>query len=214
MTLKGIFQVLRPREDVYFTLLEQSAANLVEAGRAIETLANATGDKMEEAARRIKDLEHQGDRITHAIFDKLNRTFLTPIDREDIHGLASALDNALDQLDAAVARMALYRLRQLSEPMKAAMRLFGQAALEVQVAVRGLRQMHKKSDFSAQFQRIHQLEEEGDKSFRQAIADLFHRGGDAIELIKAKDILEGLERALDRTHQIANVIEGIFIKHA
>lgn len=213
MSWKSFLHDLIPQESEYFDLLEKSAANLTAVGNQVAAMT-AGREPLEVAARQVKDLEHQGDQITRAIFDRLNRTFLTPLDREDIHELASALDDAVDQIDSVIHKQAMYQLRELSAPMKEAMRLFGAATLEVEKAVKMLRRLNKGAELSGLFRRLHELEEEGDQVFSGAIVELFKHQENPVELIKIKDVLEGLERAIDRTYQISNIIEGIAIKNA
>ncbi len=162
-------------------------------------------------ARRIKDIEHVGDGITHDIVRKLNQTFITPIDREDIHDLASAMDDILDLVEAVADRFVVFKVARPTEPAIKLANILYQSAVAVGAGVDRLGQPH--TDLSECCVRINSLENEADRIMRDAISRLFEEEKDPIAVIKWKEIYENFEEGTDRCEDVANVLERIALKH-
>ena len=203
-------QVFAPRDRVYFELFEEAGQNVFLAADLLDRLL-ATYPDDRALAREILDCEHQGDRITHDIIDRLNHTFVTPIDREDILALASALDDVVDYTEEVADYLGLYKIEA---PMDQAIKLAGvlkAAAYQVAQAIPRLRGFR---DISLQTVEINRLENEGDRITREAVASLFDGGIDPMVVIRWKDVFERLEAAIDSTERVANILEGIVIKNS
>ena len=202
---------LFPKEENFLPQFNQMCEVIVEAARAIDELAGNFTDA-EVKASRIKHLEHRGDQLTHQTFDLLNRTWITSIDREDIHKLISALDDVLDFIDACAQRLILYKVAGPTAELKATTELIVQSALAIQNAVALLADMkHSKAILDACVD-INRLENEADTLNRISIGKLFDTVKDPIEIIKWKEIYEIAEGTTDRCEDVANVLEEIVIK--
>jgi predicted phosphate transport protein (TIGR00153 family) len=205
-----VFRLL-PREEKFFDLFEQQASHIVSASRVLEELTLDYPDAKGKA-QRIKDLEHAGDTLTHEIVRRLNTTFITPIDREDIYALASRLDDVLDLIDAVADRLVLYKIKAPTEGCIAMAKIIVKTAEETDRAVRCLRTLspfyHKHAV------EVNRLENEADRLLRDQLAALFEGGTDAIEVIKWKELYETMESVTDRCEDVVNVIEGITLKMA
>ena len=204
---------LKPTEKVFIGLFEQAAGNVHEGAKDLAWLLEDFRE-VEERARRIKDIEHAGDKITHTTIEKLNKTFITPLDREDIHELICRLDDILDLIDESVSRMVLYKIGRPTEDAIALGRCVRDATKVILGAVPLLRDMKNGPEVLKQCILIHTLENEADRIEQHALAALFDNGHDAIDVIKWKDIYQDLESATDRCEDVANVLEGIVLKHA
>ena len=204
---------LIPKEDAFFDMFKKAAHNMIEGSRLLKNMMDQFGDPAAQA-KHIKDVEHIGDGITHDIATKLNQTFITPIDREDIHALISTMDDILDLIYGTANRMVYYKVPPPTADMKKVVQILVRAVEEVAKAVLRLRNMKKPEMILAQCIQINSLENEADEALRQAISNLFDREKDPIKLIKEKEILEMLESATDRCEDVANVIEGIVLKNA
>ncbi len=205
-----ISQVFAPRDRAYFELFEEAGRNVLRAAGLLEDLLSDFPDER-GLAQEIRDCEHEGDRITHEVLDRLNHTFVTPIDREDILALASALDDIADYVEEVADYLGLYKIEA---PMDQAIRLaqvLHQAARQIAEAMPQLRGFH---DISAHTVEIHRLENEGDRITREAIASLFDGGIDPMVVIRWKDLFERLEDAIDATEHVANILAGIVIKNS
>ena len=200
---------LMPKKSIFFTLFSQHAENALEAARALDTLVNdftVTEDKV----RNIHAIEHYGDKLTHQIIEELNGTFVTPLDREDIVGLASKLDDVTDVCWDVAEMISLYKVTSIRPAAIRQARTLVQAATEV---VASLENLEKLKGLEPHWIKIHTLENEGDAVFREAVADLFARTTDPVEIIKWKDIHGLIEVAIDRCEDVANIVEMIVVKH-
>jgi predicted phosphate transport protein (TIGR00153 family) len=203
-------QVFAPRDRVYFELFEEAGKNIFEAAELLDRLLSGYPES-KDLAREILECEHEGDRITHDIIQRLNQTFVTPIDREDILALASALDDIVDYIEEVADYLGLYRIEapmdqaiKLAQVLKAAARQIAQAMPRL----RGFR------DISSYTVEINRLENEGDRITREAVASLFDGGIDPMVVIRWKDLFEKLEAAIDAAERVANILEGIVIKNS
>jgi predicted phosphate transport protein (TIGR00153 family) len=203
-------QVFAPRDRVYFELFEEAGRNIVSASELLDRLLTDYPDS-KDLAREILDLEHEGDRIVHDIVHHLNQTFVTPIDREDILALASALDDIVDYTEEVADYLGLYRIEAPMEQAIRLARVLKAAAKQVEQAIGRLRGFRDISHYTVE---INRLENEGDRITREAMASLFDGGIDPMVVIRWKDLFERLEAAIDATERVANILEGIVIKNA
>jgi len=200
---------LLPQETKFFDLFEAQAAKVHEAARALEDLAR-NYDQVQEKARHIKGLESQADQITHDIIDKLNRTFITPFDREDIHALASALDDVLDNIEGVASRLSLFEILQVTPEVIQLTSIIEQACGAMVKAVHVMRDFTKINEYLIQ---INHLENEADTISRNATAALFRNAADFRALIQWKEIYGRLEATTDDCEDVANILEGIVVKN-
>ena len=199
-----------PRERHFYDLFEQQAATLVQSADLLEQ-ALADVANIPTRKREIKDLEHRGDELTHEIVRVLHQTFVTPFDREDIYALAAGLDDILDYIDQVADTVYLYGITSIPGPARELAGLLTQAVVQLEQAIGKLRSGKKGSEHGIE---VNRLEDVGDSTSRRAIAELFRGQHPPLEVIKLKDLYDALEDALDRCEDVANVLEGIAIKHA
>ena len=191
-------------------MFAEDAANVLGAARLFETMLRSY-DQPEARAAEIRDLEHRGDEISHEIGRKLESTFVTPFDREDIHALISALDDVVDFIEEAADTFILYRVEA---PTAVAIEQAVIIVKQCEQLVEALNNLRGFKGLEKYWIEVHRLENEGDQLARKAIADLFSGGGHPIELIKWKEIYGLLEQTIDKAEDVANIIERITIKHA
>ncbi len=204
---------LIPKEMVFFDLFEEAAKNAHQGALALADLLEDFRN-VAEKVKKIKDIEHAGDKITHTTIEKLNQTFITPLDREDIHRLISRIDDILDMIDTAVNRMYLYKVDKPTDDAKALAKVLVKATGIIITLLPKMRNLRLSSSLLQDCIEIHTQENEGDRIEQHALASLFENGHDPIYVIKWKDIYEELEAATDRCEDVANVIEGIVLKNA
>ncbi|MDP9265863.1 MAG: DUF47 family protein [Chloroflexota bacterium] len=197
-----------PRKSIFFELFTQHAENALEAARALEALLGNFTD-VERKVRDIHAIEHHGDKLTHEIIRNLNETFVTPLDREDIVGLASRLDDVTDLSYDVSETVLLYRVRAIRPAANRLAAVLSGAATELCQAIRLLEKLEGLEPY---WIKIHTFENEGDDIFREALGELFDDSLDPVEIIKWKDIYEKLELAIDRCEDVANIIEMLVVK--
>ncbi len=202
-------QIFAPREREFFDLFEEAGANIVRATELLEKMLEQWPDHG-ELGRDILVCEQEGDRITHDIIQRLNSTFVTPIDREDIYALASALDDIVDLAEEVSDFLVLYRIEAPMDQALELARILHQSARALAGAIPRLRTFEDIHHFTIE---VNRLENDGDRVVRQALASLFERGIDPMLVIRWKDIFERLEDAIDSTETTANILEGIVIKN-
>lgn len=205
----GILRKILPREHSFFEMFIQQAEN-VEAGAVAMVEMLERFEKAEAGAEKVEEFEHAGDAITHAILRRLNQTFVTPFDREDIHELASKIDDVIDLVDAAATRIVTYRVRELRPGVLDLARTVRLATAEIVAAVRLL---DKGNNILEHCIEINRLENVADKQCRDLIVTLFEHERDPIEIIKWKEIIETLEFATDKCEDVANVLETVTLKN-
>jgi uncharacterized protein len=198
------------RDREFFDLFEEAGGNIVRAVALLETMLEDYPEQS-HLARDILICEQEGDRITHDIYQRLNQTFVTPIDREDILALASALDDIVDYTEEVADYLGLYKIEAPMEQAQQLSRVLHQAARQVGGALARLRSFRDLAHYTVE---INRLENDGDRITREAIAALFDNGIDPMVVIRWKDIYERLEEAIDATEHVANIIEGIVIKNS
>jgi predicted phosphate transport protein (TIGR00153 family) len=201
---------LLPKETKFFDLFEEMSSNLILGATAITDLLRDFQDTA-GYVKKIKDIEHRGDEITHTILIKLNSTFITPFDREDIHTLASSLDDVLDFINAAADRIILYKINAAPA---AAYEIAQIIVKQSESLARAVRNLEKLKDVLPHCVEVNRLENEADRISREAIGKLFDTEKDPIALIKIKELLEVLETATDKAEDAANVLETVVLKSA
>ena len=203
--------VFATRDRIYFELFEEAGENVLQAADLLDRLLSNYPDK-KELAREILDLEHEGDRITHEIIDRLNHTFVTPIDREDILALTSALDDIVDYIEEVADYLGLYRIEAPMDQAISLAHVLSMACQEIGKAIPLLRGF--KTEISEHTVEVNRLENEGDRITREAVASLFDARIDPMVVIRWKDIFERLEAAIDSTEHVADILYGIVIKNS
>ena len=197
----------------FFDFFERHAAKTLEAAHLLHDLLSDPKNAEQDAAR-IKSIEHEGDQITHRTIETLHKTFLTPIDRSDIHLVISRLDDILDLIDSTAERVWLYRLRETEADAMSLANVLVKAVTEVQKAMVQLRNIKDRDGIIRICTEINRLENEGDQLIRKAVARLFHEGDNAIRVMKWKEIYDYLEDAVDRCEDVANILEGVALEYA
>lgn len=201
---------LIPKEEAFFDMFKKAAHNMIEGSRLLKNMMDRFSDPAAQA-KQIKDVEHIGDGITHDIATKLNQTFITPIDREDIHDLASALDDILDAVEAVADRFVIYKITQPTESAIRLADILYQASVAVGEAVDRVEMSHAQINECSV--KVNSLENEADRVSRDAISGLFEKETDPIAVIKWKEIYETFEAGTDRCEDVANILERIVLKH-
>ncbi len=216
MSLNSIFQYFVPKDKkIFFPLFEQAAGNVVTmATLLVEVVGSSDNTKRETLYQQIDKLENIGDEITHQIYLELGKNFITPFDREDIHSLATAIDDVADLIQGSANRMSLYQIVEMTEPIQKLSELILQGSYDLQKAVSELKDLKNVRNIAESCIRINSIENQADYVFDRAVADLFLYEKDPIRLIKYKEILAALETATDRCEDAANVMESIIVKNA
>ena len=202
---------LTPQENSFYDLFATSASFLVEGSRELTKMLGAGTEEREDIAARMREIEHNADEATHEIIRKVNSSFITPFDREDIHGLASALDDCMDLMDATVDLIVLYRIGALPAGVSDQVEVLSRMSELTADAMPRLRSMKDLSEFWIELNR---LENAGDKNHRRILAKLFSGEFKTIEVLKLKDIVEALEGAIDAFESVANIVEQIAVKES
>ena len=202
---------LIPKEVRFYDYFEQQSQHVLRAAALLRELVHNFSDARAKM-HAIKEVEHQGDAVTHEIVRKLNTTFITPIDREDIHALATRLDDVLDYIEASSERLVVYRIKEPTSACRAMSEVIVKTAEAMDRAIRCLR--HMDAGFHEHAVEVNRLENSADNLLRDSLAALFDEQADPIEVIKWKEIYETMEIVTDRCEDVANVIEGIILKMA
>jgi predicted phosphate transport protein (TIGR00153 family) len=216
MSLNSVFQYFVPKDKkVFFPLFEQAASNVVDmANILVEAVRTDDIDTRELLYSKIDKLENLGDEITHRIYLELSKNFITPFDREDITSLTGAIDDVADYIQGSANRMSLYKMDELTPAIQKLCDLILLGSIEVDKAVKELRDLKNVRNIADSCVRINSIENQADDVFDRAVADLFLYERDAIRLIKYKEILAALETATDMCEDVANVMETILVKNA
>jgi uncharacterized protein len=213
--LNSILGFFAPKDKKFFVLFDKSASNLVEISQQLKSLMTTPpGAGRQDLVRHIHDLENVGDTHTHDLMVELSSNFITPFDREDIHSLASAMDNVADYIDACAKRIELYNIDEITEPMKELADLLTKATAELKIGIMELKNMKNVVRVKEALIRVNSIENQSDMIYNYAIAELFKTEKDAIKLIKYREILEHLENAIDRCEDVGDVIESILVKNS
>lgn len=201
---------IRPVESAFYEQFTQQAQHLITGAGLLAEMFQAASDH-EDVARRMRDAEHAADETTHAIVRKVNSTFVTPFDREDIYALASGLDDVMDKMDEAVDMMLLYEVKALPPAVLEQVELIRRCAEVTAEAMPRLRSMKELSEYWIE---VNRLENAGDKNHRRILAHLFSGEYKALEVLKLKDVVETLEDAIDAFEKVANTVEQIAVKES
>ena len=201
-----------PREEVFFPLFEASAQNMVKAAQSLKELVDNWQD-VEQKVNEITELEHQGDTITHEIVAQLHRTFVTPFDREDIAQLAHIMDDVTDFIHAASDAMLLYKVTPPSQRARELADIIVQGATEIEKAMPQLRHRSELKQIIKRCVELNRLENAADRVYRSALAELFGDAKDTARVIQWREIYQHMESATDRCEDVANILEGVAIKH-
>jgi hypothetical protein len=202
---------LLPREEEFFDLFTEVATRNKEAAQLLRELFEAPPERRTPLVEAIKRLEHEADQVTHEVVNRLDRTFITPLDREDIYQLASDLDDVMDAMDGCARRAQIFRLGSSPPGVRQLVEVIQRMVSVLAEAVGRLKKGDDVMRFCVEAKR---LEEEGDAIYHEALGQMFEKERDAIEIIKWKEIYDNLERTLDQAEDVANVVESITIKHA
>ncbi|OGQ82546.1 MAG: hypothetical protein A3F90_16060 [Deltaproteobacteria bacterium RIFCSPLOWO2_12_FULL_60_19] len=202
-----------PRDEKFYDLFESGVQKVLEGAVQLEELITDFND-VALRAKRIKDTEHDGDVVTHNTIEMLHLTFITPLDREDIHDLITSLDDVLDYIEACAERVSLFKLAKTTDEAKLLVSILVKAVRQIEQAVFKLRRLKGADSIMNNCVEINRLENEGDYVVRTAVAKLFDSETNPLEVIKWKEVYETLENAIDRCEDVANVMEGIVLKNA
>lgn len=208
-----MFKALKPKEDIFFELFAANSKLSYESAiRLNEFMKDLTNG--EEKYKEIKELENAGDKQVHAIFEQLNKTFITPLDREDIHMIAKALDEVTDMIEQTASRFLMYNVEKATPEALEVSEMIIKCTKELTSLMEALKSSKGTKELKKWIIEINNLEEQGDAYFRKSVTKLFHNDTPAIVVIQWKDIYENLEAILDACEDVANVIEGVVMKHA
>ncbi|KAF0199094.1 MAG: hypothetical protein FD166_719 [Bacteroidetes bacterium] len=215
MKLDKIFQFLIPKDRKFFPLFTDASANLVNCSLEFQKLLNCTDEEQRnEHVRNVKKFEKIGDKITVTIYDELNSTFITPFDREDIQKLANRIDNVVDLVNTSAKRIQLYKLVEIPPVFYKMAELLIEASHEINAVVKGLNKIHDIAKYKEHCIRIGELENESDDLNFSYLSEIFDNETNAISLIKKRDVLNSLEKAMDRCEDVADVLNTILVKYA
>ena len=214
MIIDRLVRFLVPRQDRFFTLLEELSGKMTASAAVFQELTEASDhEQFEKISGRLKPMETEADFVCHRVYLELDNTFVTPIDREDLAALAKALDNVVDGMEHSAAFAALYRFPALTAPMKQLVTITVKAAREIGVAVNNLRKFNDPESIREPTVAVHTLENEADGVYRGAIEDLFINGMEAKELVRQKDMLFSLEAGVDVCEDAMDVIRSVVVKN-
>ena len=200
----------RPVDSTFYDLFSESAQHLVVGADLLAEMLAADGDR-EDIARRMRDAEHDADETTHSIIRRVNSTFVTPFDREDIYNLASSLDDVMDMMDEVVDLVLLYEVKELPTELSTQVEVIQRCAEITSEAMPKLQAMKALDEYWIE---INRLENVGDKNYRRTLAKLFSGDYKALEVLKLKDIVESLEGAIDAFEKAANIVEQIAVQES
>ena len=203
-----------PKDFNFFDLFEKQASYAVDAAVYFKELVSKNNPNSEESLKRMHDLEHQGDEVTHQILNNLNKTFITPFDREDIHSLAKEIDDIVDMLYTIVNRLKVYKIEKVDKNLVEFASVIEDSVRSVAIAVRGLRNMKNSKAASDACVEINRLENLGDSMRDEMLAELFEKPTDPISVIKWKEIYQDAETVLDICEDVAHVVQSILVKQA
>ncbi len=208
----GLKEWIIPQDKHFFNMLENESQNVLEGSKAFLDMLN-NYENIKQKQQKIKDIEHQGDDFVHEIFEELNKSFITPIDHEDISALASAFDDVLDNIDGTATRLVLYEIEKPEEDMIRLAEVILKQATELNTAICGLRNINNPKEIERRCIEVNRLENIADDIYKNSVAKLFKRK-DAIEIMKLKEVYERLEFATDKCEDAANVISDIVVKNS
>lgn len=215
MKFSNLLQYFSPKEKKFYAVFNDAAANIVEASEELVRMVNTESAEERKAIRlKIKNLERKGDTFTNQVFYELHHTFITPFDREDIHGLASNMDDVLDFMNGVSEKIVIYRCTTFSTNMREMVKWVNKGCVELQKAIVGLEGFQKPETIMKACEEINIIENRGDEFYHLAISHLFENENDAIELIRQKEIFQTIEKAQNKIEDVSDVIKTILVKYA
>ena len=215
MGINSFLKIFMPKNRIFFELFEKVADNVAEMGTVLkEVVAETDFDKRASLISREEDLEHANDELTHQIFTELGRNFITPFDREDIHYLATSLDDIADYIYASAKKINFYRVNPNDMGIQKLAELIEQGAQQIRISVKELRNMKNMRNITEALVKINSIENQADDIFDMSIERLFATEPDAKEVIKKREIYQVMEIVTDKCEDASNVIESIIIKYA
>lgn len=204
---------LLPKDYVFFDLFEDMVGKVVQAAEDFRTLCRNYPQNVDDQIQRIRDSEHEADKLAHTALDRLDRTFITPFDREDIHELIGGLDDIIDDIDALAKRFPLYHITEVRASFQKQVDVLVQATISVSEAVHRLRKCRKLSELADKLIEIHHHESAGDDINHAAVSELYSGATDALEVIKWKEFYDRIEAAIDGCEDVGNTLERIVLKN-
>jgi hypothetical protein len=215
MKFSNLLQYFSPNEKKFYPVFNNAAANLIDGVNELSKMVHTEEAEERKAIRlKIKNIERQGDGFTHEIFNDLHSTFITPFDREDIHSLASNLDDVLDAINGCSEKIVIYQCNNFSTTMKEMVQWVQKGCIELQCAINGLEGFHKPETIMKACKEINIIENRVDEFYHLAISQLFENEKDAVELIRQKEILQTIEKAANKIEDVSDVIKTILVKYA
>jgi hypothetical protein len=203
------------KNSLFFDLFAEDTANLLVQAKVFHQMFQMTDqEQIMNCVREIKELEQKGDEITHQIFMELSDNFITPFDREDIHALATSIDDIADNINGCASRIQLYNVREFSKTMELMSEVLLKQVVEIDAALKDMQNMKNEKRVREAIVRINSLENHADDLFEESIARLFAEASDPLELIKVKDVLSSIETATDKCEDVSNVLESILVKNS
>jgi uncharacterized protein Yka (UPF0111/DUF47 family) len=215
MGINTIFKIFLPKDRVFYGLFEQAAENITVMGKLLEQLVfEADADKRAAIAKQLEEYEHKNDELTHQVFQELSRNFITPFDREDIHYLATALDDVADYIWASAKKIQFHGVNPQDQGIQKMAEVIRQSATEIGNAVSQLRELKNPAKITESLVKINSMENHADDIFDMSIKILFEKETDFKELIRRREVYTVMEVATDKCEDVANVIETIIVKYA
>jgi len=211
--MEVVFMRLFPKEEIFFDYFDELAEKIEDGSNLFLEMAQ-TRDYSDAKVARLKEIEHEADAITHKTHERMHKTFLMPMDREDIYALVNSMDNIMDIIESTAVIINLYKVKNLSDAIIKQAQILNDTTKKGKSIIRALRNMKNSEEILAGCVEIHTLENAGDIVLRTTIANLFENEKDAIELVKWKEIIELLEEAIDACEKVSNIVEGIILKNA
>jgi hypothetical protein len=214
MSANKILHLFLPKEDRFFTMLKLQAENVLKGGHLFKKLVDdydiLSIEELNKRVLEIRRIENKGDNIAHDIFDSLHKSFITPLDKEDIHQMALLLDDVVDLIDAVTKRFLLFNIRKTDRYIKEMTNIIWKSVKEIEMSVSNLNKLELTKEHCIQ---LHALENESDSVYYKAISHLFHNHKDPVDIIKYKEIYDIIEDVNDKAEDVAIVIQGIVVKH-
>ncbi|CAM3312623.1 Phosphate transport regulator [Flavobacterium longum] len=212
--LNNFFQFLVPKDKKFYPLFEEASMNLISLAETLHEGVNAPRAERDPYLKKIEELEAVIEEITHKTHLELNKNFITPFDREDIHALVKSMDDVADYMHGAASRMRLYQVEKITKSIRKLTEINLEACQHIGMAIKELKDLKNLKAISEACKRINKLESKADIVFDKAVADIFENETDAKNIIKYKEVLSALESASDKCKSVANVLESIVVKHS
>jgi hypothetical protein len=213
MFVDRLIRLILPRQTQFFDLLTELAKKLEETSAEFAKLATASASEFKQIAGNLRKLEHEADDIAHKLYTELNKTFVTPIDREDLVHLTSSLDNIIDAIEHCAAFIVIYNTPNLTTPMKHLIGILVEAVKEVVMAVSKLRYFHKPETLGPHLVHVNTLENRADVVYREALEEIFRRPQEAVELVRQRDLLNSMEMCVDSCEDVMDAIQSVAVKN-